>query len=89
MLLFFFENDAVACGAIKEFDDHSVEVKRMFTFLENRGKGFVSIILKGLEQWAKELKYSRTVLETGKKQIDAVALYKKCDYNIILNTGNM
>ena len=59
----------------------------MFTIPESRGKGFASIVLKELEQWAKELKYSRTVLETGKKQIDAVALYEKCGYNTIPNYG--
>ena len=83
-----FDNDeAVACGAIKELDSKSMEVKRMFTLPEKRGKGLASAILKALEVWSKELGYEKTVLETGKRQIEAVALYQKCGYKIIPNYG--
>src|SRR4051812_1166872 len=46
---------AVACGAIKEFSPGTVEVKRMFTSPERRGKGIAKMVLTGLEQWAVEL----------------------------------
>ncbi|MGI9653351.1 GNAT family N-acetyltransferase [Chryseobacterium sp. RLHN22] len=83
-----FENDkAIACGAIKPIDESTMEVKRMFTLPEYRGKGLAVSVLKELEIWAKELGYEKTVLETGKKQIEAVALYKKCNYSIIPNYG--
>ncbi len=83
-----FDNDkAVACGAIKAFDEKSMEVKRMFTLPEKRGKGLASAILKELETWTKELGYEKTVLETGKRQTEAVALYEKCGYKIIPNYG--
>ena len=81
-----FDNDeAVACGAIKELDTKSMEVKRMFTLPEKRGKGLASAILRELETWSKELGYEKTVLETGKKQVEAVALYNKCGYKIVPN----
>jgi hypothetical protein len=35
--------------------------------------------LKELERWAAELKYSATILETGKKQTEAIRLYQKPD----------
>lgn len=83
-----FENDkAIACGAIKPIDRSTMEVKRMFTLPAYRGKGLAVSVLKELEIWAKELGYEKTVLETGKKQIEAVALYKKCNYSIIPNYG--
>ncbi|HBR10941.1 MAG TPA: GNAT family N-acetyltransferase [Chryseobacterium sp.] len=83
-----FDNDeAVACGAIKELDTKSMEVKRMFTLPEKRGKGLASAILRELETWSKELGYEKTVLETGKKQVEAVALYNKYGYKIIPNYG--
>lgn len=83
-----FDNDeAVACGAIKELDTKSMEVKRMFTLPEKRGKGLASAILKELESWAKELGYKKTILETGKRQTEAVALYSKCGYQVIPNYG--
>ena len=83
-----FDNDeAVACGAIKELDSNSMEVKRVFTLPEKRGKGLASAILKELESWAKELGYKKTILETGKRQTEAVALYSKCGYQVIPNYG--
>lgn len=83
-----FDNDeAVTCGAIKEFDSKSMEVKRMFTLPEKRGKGLASKILTELETWTKELGYEKTILETGKRQTEAVALYQKCNYKVIPNYG--
>ncbi len=83
-----FQNEqAIACGAIKQFDSTRVEVKRMFTAPEGRKQGIAITILTALEKWAKELSYSACILETGIKQPEAIALYKKCNYQIIPNYG--
>ncbi|MGD1320777.1 GNAT family N-acetyltransferase [Chryseobacterium sp. 2R14A] len=86
-IVIFKDDKAVACGAIKPINENSMEVKRMFTLPEYRGNGFAVIILEELEKWAKESEYEKTVLETGKLQLEAVALYKKCGYEIIPNYG--
>jgi len=83
----YSNNIPVGCGAIKEFDKNSVEIKRMYTSPECRGKGVASKILKELEVWSNELGYKSCILETGKRQIEAVELYKKNNYNIISNFG--
>jgi GNAT superfamily N-acetyltransferase len=83
----YFENRPVACGAIKEFDALTMEVKRMYVVKSERGKGQASRILKALENWAREMSYSRCVLETGIRQPDAIALYKKNSYTLIPNYG--
>ena len=81
-----YENDEpVACGAIKEFDSETMEVKRMFTKPEARSKGLASRVLTELENWAVEMGYNKCVLETGKRQGEAVSLYKKRGYSIIPN----
>jgi GNAT superfamily N-acetyltransferase len=77
----------VGCGAIKEYTYDTMEVKRMFVSPQNRKKGIASKILTGLENWALELSYSKCILETGKKQPEAIELYKKSGYNIIPNYG--
>ena len=77
----------VSCGAIKQYDDAAMEVKRMFTLPESRGKGIASLVLNALEEWAKELSYEKCVLETGKKQPEAIALYTKNGYAVIPNYG--
>lgn len=81
------DNKAVSCGAIKEYDPETMEVKRMFTLPEFRGKGYASTLLAALESWAKELGYSKCILETGLKQPEAIAVYKKNGYRIIPNYG--
>jgi len=78
---------AVGCGAIKLFDEGRMEIKRMFVRSESRGKGIATLILNGLEKWAKEMNCTSCVLETGKRQKEAVALYKKNKYSIIENYG--
>ena len=83
----YAEGAAVTCGAFKPFDEKSVEVKRMYTMPEMRGRGFAAQILLELEQWASEVGYARCVLETGKKQPEAIALYLKSGYAIIPNYG--
>ena len=80
-------NVAISCGAIKEYDPKTMEVKRMFTSPENRGKGFAGIILHELENWARELNFEKCILETGKRQAEAIRLYKKSGYDIIPNYG--
>ena len=83
-----YENDIpVGCGAIKEFDRTTMEVKRMYTFPEHRGKGIATKILAELEKWAAELKYEKCILETGKKQPEAIYVYQKNGYKLIPNYG--
>ena len=77
----------VGCGAIKELTKDSMEVKRMYVPINRRGQGIATKILKELETWAHELKYSKCLLETGKKQPEAIKLYKKNGYRIIPNYG--
>lgn len=78
---------AVGCGAIKHLSADSMEVKRMYVLPSSRGQGIATTILRELEQWARELKITKCILETGKKQPEAIALYKKNGYHVIPNFG--
>ncbi|MDQ6889722.1 MAG: GNAT family N-acetyltransferase [Bacteroidota bacterium] len=77
----------VACGAMKEYNPNTMEIKRMFTSPPQRGKGFANKILEELEKWASELSIEKCVLETGKRQPEAIALYERNGYKIIPNFG--
>ena len=87
VIVAYDDGKPVACGAIKEFSGDSMEVKRMYTSPESRGKGIASEVLNELEKWAAELSYKDCRLETGKKQPEAIALYHKNGYTIITNYG--
>ena len=83
-----YENDLpVGCGAIKEYAPDTMEVKRMYTRPDRRGKGIARQVLSELETWASELSYRKCILETGKKQPEAIRLYQKNGYQIIPNYG--
>jgi GNAT superfamily N-acetyltransferase len=87
-VLLAYENEIViGCGALKQFDDATMEVKRMFTVQEHRGKSIAGRILSQLEEWATELGFKKLVLETGFNQPEAIRLYKKSGYHIIDNYG--
>ena len=87
VLILYNGSEPVACGAIKEFVKSTAEVKRMYTLPEHRGKGLAGKVLSALELWAAELGFTKWILETGKKQPEAIALYKKCGYSVIPNYG--
>lgn len=77
----------VGCGAIKQLGPDSMEVKRMYTVPESRGRGVAQTVLSDLEKWTTELTFKKCLLETGKKQPEAIALYLKCGYTIVPNYG--
>lgn len=82
----YYENDiAVGCGAFREKENDTVEIKRMFVNPDYRKRGIAAAVLKELENWAAELNYTYTILETGKKQPEAISLYQKSGYTIIPN----
>ncbi len=85
--ILYLNDQAVGCGAFKQIDPETVEIKRMFVLPEHRGKGLASQILSALESWADELSYRRCILETGKRQPEAIRLYEKNGYARIPNYG--
>lgn len=87
VLVAFVENQPVGCGGLRAFTEDAVEIKRMFVLPEYRGKGIAYTILSALETWSEELGFNRCILETGKKQPEAIRLYQKSGYAIIANYG--
>ncbi len=87
VIVAYEEDQPMGCGAIKEYAPNIMEVKRMYTLPQSRGKGIASKVLIELEKWAAELAYEKCILETGKKQPEAIGLYKKNGYRLIPNYG--
>jgi len=87
VIVVYGDDQPIACGAIKAFDEHTYEIKRMYTDPISRGKGIAGVVLTELESWAYELGGTRCLLETGLRQTAAVRLYKKSNYQVINNYG--
>lgn len=87
VIVLYDGEENIGCGAIREYVENTMEVKRMYVLPGKRGQGYAFAILRKLEDWSKELGITTLVLETGKKQPEALALYKKSGYNIIPSYG--
>ncbi|MBI1765438.1 MAG: GNAT family N-acetyltransferase [Acidobacteria bacterium] len=87
VVMAYVNDEAVGCGAFKPYAGNSVEIKRMFVRPAWRGKRIAQTILTELEAWAGELETAACVLETGKRQPEAIRLYQRCGYEIMPNYG--
>ena len=79
--------EPIGCGCIRQLDPATVELKRMFVTPARRGTGVGRAILAELETWARELGHRAIVLETGTRQLDAIALYERSGYGRIAAYG--
>jgi GNAT superfamily N-acetyltransferase len=78
---------AVACGCFKNYDPQTIEIKRMFVMPEMRGRKLSALLLQELEKWAIEEGFSKAVLETGCRQVEAIGLYTSFGYVLTENYG--
>jgi GNAT superfamily N-acetyltransferase len=85
VVLIYINDKPIACGCFKEYNNHTIEIKRMFVEKERRGKGVSKLILDELEKWATESGFRFAILETSVRFIPARALYKNAGYTIIDN----
>jgi putative acetyltransferase len=73
------EGVLVACGALKELDERTAEIKSMRTSSSQRRKGVASALLDHVLEVARERGYHSLSLETGSYEFfaPARALYEK------------
>ena len=74
-LVAYLEGEPVACGGLRPLDDAVVEVRRMFVVKHARRRGLGRAILRALEEAAGGFAYKSMRLETGNRQLPAMALY--------------
>ena len=70
----------VGCGALKQEDDGSGEIKSMFIRPAWRGQGLSRKVLKTIEAKAREIGLARLNLETGTDSLAARTLYESFGY---------
>ncbi|HEX3078525.1 MAG TPA: GNAT family N-acetyltransferase [Lachnospiraceae bacterium] len=79
------EGKGVGCGAFRELSKETAEIKRVYA--RRKACGIGRKILFHLEGKAKELGYSRILLETRKCNENAVSFYLRCGYQVTSNYG--
>ena len=78
---------AIGGGAIRRYDDETVELKRVFIHTEYQGQGIGSKLVSLLIEWSVELGYKRMILETGELLVESCAVYRKLGFKVIPNYG--
>jgi len=89
VVLVLLDNKPVGCGAISNYNQTAVEVKRMYVTPSYRGQKIGERILSELENWAKELGHSKCILFMGVNQPEALKLYKRNNFSVIENYGKL
>lgn len=86
-LVAVLEGEPAGCGAVRVIEPGIAEIKRMFVPHGMRGRGIASALLAALELAAYELNVRRLVLETGARQPEAIALYRRAGFDFIAPFG--
>lgn len=77
----------VGCGGLRELGGGAGEVKRMYVDPAWRGTGVAGLVLRALEDRARERGWTSLRLETGDAQPDAVRFYTRSGYRRIPDFG--
>ena len=75
----------VCCGGVKGLGDGAGEFKRMYVVPTARRRGLARVLLRALEDAARDLGYAVARLDTGPLQPHAQALYESAGYRAIGN----
>ena len=88
-LIAWVDGEPAGCGGwrTRAGDAAVAEIKRMYTAPAYRGRGVASAVLRAIEESARAAGRRRLVLETGRRQPEAIALYAKVGYERIPNFG--
>jgi His/Glu/Gln/Arg/opine family amino acid ABC transporter permease subunit len=86
-VLLYEDERLVAGGAFKPYDDDTVELKRIWTAPDARGRGLAGRVVAELERRARALGRSRVYLTTGPRQPEAVQLYLRAGYTPLYDTA--
>ncbi|PXA72379.1 GNAT family N-acetyltransferase [Cryobacterium arcticum] len=70
----------IAGGAFKRFDEHTSELKRIWTAATHRRQGVARLVVEELEHESRRRGYDRVFLTTGPRQPEAKELYLRTGY---------
>lgn len=82
------DGEPVACGGWRRIGPGVAEIKRMYVTGWARGRGLARAVLADLEASAAEAGLVRLVLNTGKQQPEAIALYESSGYRAVEPFGH-
>lgn len=79
-LVAYVDGEAVGSGAVRLNEPGVAEIKRMYVAPAWRGRGIAGAVLSALEEQAHRLGARQLVLETGSRQPESIAVYKRAGF---------
>lgn len=87
-LVGYLDKAPAVCGGWRAHDGGVAEIKRMYVAPTARGRGMARAMLAELELTAKQAGIHQLILETGRKQPEALALYLSSGYTEVAKFGH-
>ena len=83
LLLALWNGEAAGCAALRQMDDRSCEMKRMFVYERFHGKGIGRALGEAIVREARLIGYSCMRLDTSFRQAEAQGLYRSLGFETI------
>jgi GNAT superfamily N-acetyltransferase len=83
LLLAFYHGKPAGCVALRQIDNSSCEMKRMFVYAQYHGKKIGQALAAAIIHEAKKMGYSHMKLDTSIRQVEAIGLYQKMGFRKI------
>ena len=80
LLLAWQHAEALGCVALRQFDDESCEMKRMYVDGAGRGHGAGRALAEAVIERARGLGYTAMYLDTSTEQHEAIGLYRSLGF---------
>ena len=80
LLVAEIEGKVVGCVALKRLDDERCEMKRLFVEPAAHGAGAGQALARAIVERGRALGYSKMMLDTGPRQVEAQKLYRKLGF---------
>jgi GNAT superfamily N-acetyltransferase len=80
LLLACYGGQPTGCVALRELDNETCEMKRMFVYEQYQGKGIGRALAQALITEAKNMGYTFMKLNTGIRQVEAQKLYESLGF---------
>ncbi|MBW8190212.1 GNAT family N-acetyltransferase [Neiella marina] len=82
-LITYSGQEVAACGAFYPLNKSEIELKRMYVLPDYRGQGLARRLVAHLEDIGRKQGYAKMLLETGRRQPEAIGLYLSEAYHEI------
>jgi putative acetyltransferase len=87
-LMAYAGDEGIGCGAVRLNEPGVAEIKRMYVVPSWRGRGVAGALLAELEAHARALGAKQLVLETGARQPESIAVYRRAGFVEIPRFGD-